>query len=267
MGTFDYEAKVWGANNVRLNPFSLGAMRLRYCLAALKSVRGKILEIGCGGGGMAKALKFYRRDLLLYACDVSKTAIVFAKKDPQGVHFVNANAYRLPYKNNSLDAVVLFDVLEHVDNPLRAIRELYRVLKPGGVFHSYTPCEGSPSNYDFWFRKLGWQGKRLYAGHIQKFSGIDLLSLMRKEGFTVISHQWSNHLINQLFDAAYFVLLSIRGKNVDFSLESFVASRKTTLLTATTSLLLKIAAFLSFTESFFLPMIPGHGMHITCRKK
>jgi ubiquinone/menaquinone biosynthesis C-methylase UbiE len=47
--------------------------------------------------------------------------------------------HHMPFPDNSLDAVVCESVLEHVEDPLRATRELYRVLKPGGYCFVYVP--------------------------------------------------------------------------------------------------------------------------------
>ena len=54
---FDYESKTWGGHEVDVSPKYLGALRLKYCLDDLSIVSGAILEIGCGAGGMVKAIK------------------------------------------------------------------------------------------------------------------------------------------------------------------------------------------------------------------
>ncbi|MCK5644624.1 MAG: hypothetical protein KAJ19_27750, partial [Gammaproteobacteria bacterium] len=51
--TFDYESKVWGGHEVMVTPTYLGALRLRYCLEDLRGIYGRVLEVGCGAGGMA----------------------------------------------------------------------------------------------------------------------------------------------------------------------------------------------------------------------
>lgn len=47
--------------------------------------------------------------------------------------------HHLPFPDNSQDAVICVSVLEHVENPIRAAGELYRVLKPGGYVLAYVP--------------------------------------------------------------------------------------------------------------------------------
>jgi ubiquinone/menaquinone biosynthesis C-methylase UbiE len=50
-----------------------------------------------------------------------------------------ADAHRLPFADNSMDGVLMISVLEHLCDPIRAVDEAYRVLKPGGVFFGYAP--------------------------------------------------------------------------------------------------------------------------------
>ncbi len=45
----------------------------------------------------------------------------------------------LPFEDNSIDAIICISVLEHVEEPMRAVREMYRVLKPGGYCYIYAP--------------------------------------------------------------------------------------------------------------------------------
>ena len=136
---FDYETKTWGGHAVGLSPRHLGALRLHYCLADIANTRGSVLEVGCGAGAMAKAIKRSRPDLQVVGCDVSQNAIALARQDPQGVSFEVGDAYGLPYMDANFEAVVMFDVLEHLDEPGRSIREVVRVLSPGGLFHLFVP--------------------------------------------------------------------------------------------------------------------------------
>ena len=47
--------------------------------------------------------------------------------------------HALPFENNSQDAIVCVSVLEHIENPIKACAELYRVLRPGGYLLAYVP--------------------------------------------------------------------------------------------------------------------------------
>lgn len=82
----------------------------------------------------------------------------------------------LPIQNEQYDAVISFNTLEHVENDELALREILRVLKPGGGFHLLVPflyrVHGSPSDYHRhtwheWDRRLGALGLKLEEYSIQ----------------------------------------------------------------------------------------------------
>ncbi len=146
--SFDYEAKRWGAGGLRPKPWFMNGLKLRYLLEDLVSVRGRALDVGCGAGQVAKAVKRERPDLDVLASDVSRAAIAAASSSTEGVDFRLATAERLPFADGELDFVWIFDVLEHVDDPEVVLREVARVLKPGGGFHIVLPLEGQPRTED-----------------------------------------------------------------------------------------------------------------------
>lgn len=47
--------------------------------------------------------------------------------------------HNLPFEDNSIDAIICIAVLEHVEEPQKAVREMYRVLKPGGYCYIFAP--------------------------------------------------------------------------------------------------------------------------------
>jgi SAM-dependent methyltransferase len=82
----------------------------------------------------------------------------------------NSNLYALPYPDNTFDAAILSEVLEHVDHDVKALCEVYRVLKPGGVVAITVPN----ANYPFWWDPINKTLEALFNKHIQHgmFAGI-----------------------------------------------------------------------------------------------
>lgn len=83
------------------------------------------------------------------------------------------DAHDLPFADNSMDAVIVQAVLEHVVDPHRCVAELHRVLKPGGLVYSDTPFmqQVHGRQYDFTrFTKLGH--RRLFRHFDEVESGI-----------------------------------------------------------------------------------------------
>ncbi len=86
---------------------------------------------------------------------------------------VVGDAHRLPFADNTMDGVLMMSVLEHLCDPIRAVDEVYRVLKPGGVFFSYAPFyhRYHPSPHDYFrFTEEG------YRYLLRDFRAVELIS-------------------------------------------------------------------------------------------
>src|SRR5438034_5272263 len=113
---FDYEAKRWGAGPLRPRPWFMNGLKLRYLLDDLAPVHGRVLDVGCGAGQVAKAVKRERPDLEVLGCDVSRSAIAAASASAGGVDFRLATAERLPSGDGQLVFVGVFGQVQHVDD-------------------------------------------------------------------------------------------------------------------------------------------------------
>lgn len=92
-----------------------------------------VLDAGIGTGELAAAFVRHQPDIALHGIDISETMIETAKKRLAG-DFRCGSLAELPYPDASLDLVMSSHALEHMDLPEIGIRELLRVLKPGGLF-------------------------------------------------------------------------------------------------------------------------------------
>lgn len=267
MPKFNYQQKVWGESSVALSPYHLGYLRLLYCLKDLEQVKGKVVDIGCGGGGFTKALKKYRPDLKIYGIDISEKAVAAAKKDAGGVLFQLGGIYDIPFSDNSFDAVVIADVLEHIDKPEKAIKEVNRILKPGGVFHAFIPIEGSKYALHAYLLKLGWRAKEKHAGHIQRFTFPDIKQMLTRNGFSIHKKQYSGHILGQLVDVGYFTFLDLFNKKMDTGLESYLEKKKQKNIHFSFAAAAKnsITQLVNY-EGKLLHFLPGFGLHITVKK-
>lgn len=108
--------------------------------------RARILDIGCGYGALALTLREVGGHEIA-AMDILAERIASvaekgrARPDGEGrVHLLIADAENsLPFKAGTFDIVVATEVLEHLDDPARTLREVHRVLRPGGRFLMTTP--------------------------------------------------------------------------------------------------------------------------------
>ncbi|MEM6780665.1 MAG: class I SAM-dependent methyltransferase [Pseudomonadota bacterium] len=96
----------------------------------------KVLDFGAGAGEFIRDLKNLGYDA--YGCDI----ITYDQPlvDQSYLKLINQDPYRIPYDDNSFDAVFSNMVFEHVQNYDEALKEIHRVLKPGGrMLHIFPP--------------------------------------------------------------------------------------------------------------------------------
>ena len=107
----------------------------------LKHIQEKpknILEIGCGGGYTTKSIRKRFPNSKIAAIDYDKEQIKIANKlhrNIENVKFMQGDATSLKFKNNTFDAVFEFNVLHHIKNYEKAIKEIKRVLKKNKKFY------------------------------------------------------------------------------------------------------------------------------------
>ncbi len=266
---YDYQNTVWGSiNPIRLNPFSDGYFHLKFCLRDISGVKGKVLDIGCGRGSMCQAIKLYRPDLEVIGCDISKRSLNFARKNIKNVKFVYGNVEKLPFPDESFDAVTMFDVLEHVSDPKKALSEIRRVLKKGGVFHMSCPTEGSRATlHGLLWNIFHLNLKKQHIGHIQMFTLSSLKRLTSLADFKTDSWKWNHHLIYQTVDLTYFILQHLFRKKAttNFSFTEWSQERRS-ILGSTFLAFYKLVMVINFLENSLLTKIPGQTVHINLKR-
>lgn len=97
-----------------------------------------VLDVGCGAGFLSNDLSAC--GFHVTGVDLSEESLRVARNhdETKKVIYQTADAYKLPFEDQSFDVVCAMDFLEHVDRPDRVIKECSRVLKPGGSFFFYT---------------------------------------------------------------------------------------------------------------------------------
>lgn len=102
------------------------------------------LEIGIGEGQVLDLVATALPDTKLCGFDIAPGILDVARKNLAGhsnIEFALADIHRLSEPDNHFDFVVCCEVLEHVDDPLQALSELQRVLRPGGLAILSVPRE------------------------------------------------------------------------------------------------------------------------------
>jgi ubiquinone/menaquinone biosynthesis C-methylase UbiE len=121
-------------------PFFAECKRESYDLLAA-GPGSRLLEVGCGLGDDAATLaKRVAPGGSVVAVDGSQAMVDAARQrhgDIAGLSFENADATQLPYEDATFDGCRIDRVLQHIADPAAAIREMVRVLRPGGVLVAF----------------------------------------------------------------------------------------------------------------------------------
>jgi SAM-dependent methyltransferase len=114
---------------------------LRFLEQAGVTVGGSVLDAGCGGGGMP--LSFAEEARQVVGIDLAPRFAeaghrLAAERGLRNLHFTRADGQALPFSDAAFDMVLSHAVIEHVADAARYMRELARVLKPGGTMYLST---------------------------------------------------------------------------------------------------------------------------------
>lgn len=132
------------------------AVRIPWIIQEIQKSQSKdVLDIGCGGGFLTNALS--AKGYTVTGIDLSESSLEIAKKhdSTKRVQYLKADAYALPFPDQSFDVVCAMDILEHVEQPQRLIKEASRVLRPGGFFFFHT-FNRNPLSYILIIKGVDW---------------------------------------------------------------------------------------------------------------
>ena len=88
-----------------------------------------ILDVGCGEGHTTKLIKDKHKDVFIEGIELGKGLVKQAQKTYPDVHFEDGSIYEIKREDNSYDMTLSTEVLEHLEYPLKGLKELRRVSK------------------------------------------------------------------------------------------------------------------------------------------
>lgn len=142
-------------------------------------VKGRLLDVGCGN-------RPYEKTFFAGATQYIGTDYLSDRSQPEVV----CSALELPFADGSFDTVVSTEVLEHVPDPLRALREMQRVLRPGGHLILSTPLYWPRHEVPYDFFRYPYDGLL----HLVKESGLELRRLFNRGRSYVYLGQVVQHI-------------------------------------------------------------------------
>lgn len=110
------------------------------------SGRDRVLDVACGPGNFARDFAQAAPDGLVVGLDASEAMLGVAARDTndENVVYIRGDASNLPFRDSSFDAVCCFAALYLIEEPMRAIEEIVRVLAPGGRVALLSSCNRGP---------------------------------------------------------------------------------------------------------------------------
>jgi 2-polyprenyl-3-methyl-5-hydroxy-6-metoxy-1,4-benzoquinol methylase len=176
-----------------------GSPWYRLLLEYLLPVQGKrVLEVACGRGGFAKLLA--SRGAVVSGADFSETALRIAwkrhRREQHGyLDLTQADAEKLPYADGSFDTIISCETIEHLPDPLSALREMARVCRPGGFLYLTTPNYFNAMGLYYVYARL--RGRRATPGSDQPFDRVFLFPqirrMLRRAGWVIVRSDGTVH--------------------------------------------------------------------------
>lgn len=157
----------------------------------IKERKLKILDVGCGTGALMKELRPYGE---VYGLDFSERAIEFCKERGE-TNLTLGSLDKLPFPDNYFDIVLSLDVLEHIEDDVRAISEIKRVLRTGGFSIVFVPA--------FMFL---WGKTDELSNHFRRYTIGELREKINSSGlFIKKSSYFNTFLFCPIFLTRYFI--------------------------------------------------------------
>ncbi len=190
--------QLWKGGRFSSSYYAYAASRIRKILALLPE-KGKLLDVGCGDGAIAVLAK--QKGLEAYGIDISADNVALAKLNGIPAKTCDLNSGKIPFPENTFDAVYCGEVLEHTDSPEKVIREIRRILKRNALLVVTVP------NIAAWYNRIlllagfvpHWVeagSEKAYgtpfgviSGHTKAFTKNAISELISKNGFSIKSVQ------------------------------------------------------------------------------
>ncbi|MBN4055367.1 class I SAM-dependent methyltransferase [bacterium AH-315-K03] len=158
-----------------------------------------VLDLGCGEGRHVIAA-YLEQNVQAVGVDLSLQDLVRAREKFQPFKQMSnrnkslalsaANALQLPFADNTFDKIMCSEVLEHIPDFNGALKEIRRVLKPGGLFCASVPRA--------WPEKICWAFSDAYhnveGGHLRIFNAGTLKGQIERLGFKSFHKHWAHAL-------------------------------------------------------------------------
>ncbi|MFY9074517.1 methyltransferase type 11 [Malaciobacter mytili] len=157
-------------------------------------IKGKCADIGSGHSPYKKYILNNIEEYISIDKGNIHTHMFSSSKEK----FIDADIKELPFENNSFDTVILTQVLEHIDNPFKALEEIKRVLKKDGILILSVPFiyQAHATPYDFY-----------------RFSEYGLKEICKNYDFKILEFHYQGYLGTTIFSIINGFIWEVSSKN------------------------------------------------------
>lgn len=158
--------------------------QVKKCLPSAQTV---IMEIGCSSGFLIKDLAASFPEAVIISADVVKEPLYRLAKTLPGIPLIRFDLLQSPQPDQSVDVLIMLNVLEHIEDDVLALQKAFNLLKPGGALIIEVPA--GQNLYDAYDAELH---------HFRRYSASELQTKLTQAGFKVTR---KSHLGFVLFPA------------------------------------------------------------------
>lgn len=241
--------------------YSIGSRNKIPYLLNFISKGGTALDLGCGTGSLSNIIA--RNFSKVIALDPDKKSLNKARelyKIPN-LEFKQAEAEAIPLADNSIDFLLCSEVLEHVDNLEKSLREIKRVCKPNIKFFITVPSiDGIFNNF---FSEIGHSDSSQYERHKRlPFSKKNIMKLLGNNDFQIEKIYYSKIFLTEIFGGLTKFLHNLKkGKTISGQSDILMPPK-------IYKIIFPFILFLSKLEDFvFGNLLKGHMIIITGKIK
>lgn len=168
-----------------------------------------LLDYGCGVGGWIPVLSRVFPTAAISGVEISGTAVEKARLRYPQHDFQHLRGPESPFKSETFDLVFSYHVLEHVDDRNASVKDIARLIRPGGYACIIFPCGNTGSFLDRIMRLIKASRERsttgesafffeIPDGHVRRLTSDETIELFRNNGLAVVGQRFSGHFFGTI---------------------------------------------------------------------
>lgn len=151
----------------------------KWLMPYIKENKNIICDLGASTGHMLNDLKSVNKNNILLGGDLFESGLIKSHKLNPSIFHIQLDACQLPFKKECFDVAISLNVLEHIENDVLAISEMYRILKQCGIVCIVVPF--GRGEYDYYDEIMF---------HKRRYGRNELVDKLKGQGFTILNENY-----------------------------------------------------------------------------